>query len=152
MPILHSRRPLVATLAFAGLLAAVAGCDLLKTTEPHGYQPALILIGSDTAPIVAPDTVDPNVPFTVTISTFGGGCTREAERTDYGVNDSLVAIAPYDRWRGSECPADQVAIDHTVSVTVPHSGDYTLRFFGRSFSTDSGTTDLVNIDLPLHAR
>ncbi|HKO15230.1 MAG TPA: hypothetical protein VJU87_03270 [Gemmatimonadaceae bacterium] len=151
MPLPPSRRPVVAMLAFAAMVAAVAGCNVLSSTEPHGFQPGLIIFGSDTAPITAPDTVDVNTPFTVKVSTFAGGCTREAQGTDLAVSDSVVAVQPYDRWRGSDCPSDQFNIDHTVSITLTKSGAYTLRILGRSLDIDNSSS-LVNVDLPLYVR
>jgi hypothetical protein len=63
-------------IAFSGL--AGAACNPFGDGLPgDDYHPATIEFYGDTAQILAPQQVEPEVPFPVRVTTFGGGCTEK---------------------------------------------------------------------------
>lgn len=121
------RLPLTAS---AALLLAIVGCNAL-TGEAVLVQPAIIVDGVDTAKVTYPDTVAAGATFNVTITTIGGGCTREIARTDVFVNADTLLVRPLNRQRASKvCPADFASLTHDVSVRITTAGRYVLQFVG----------------------
>ena len=145
-------RSLSLTLCLAATAIAVAGCGLLTTEAATGVSPALIVAGEDTATIPAPDTVDHGVNFTVTVATLGGGCTREAARTEYVSDTQFLQVHPFDRWSAASCPNDAIFIPHQITVKLNEAGARTLRIVGREAVPGTNQTVFVQLDRPLYVR
>ena len=145
-------RSLVLTLCCAAVTAGLAGCNLLTTDAASGVSPALLVAGLDTAVITAPDTVDHGVNFTVTVSTLGGGCTRESARTESASDSQSLQIFPYDRWSAESCPNDAILIPHTITVKIDAAGERTLTVVGREQIPGTNSTQYVQLDQPLYVR
>src|SRR5215212_9564421 len=134
-------RSVAHTLCLAATAIGLAGCNLLTTDAATGVSPALIVAGADTAVISAPDTVDHGVNFTVTVSTLGGGCTREADRTEAESDTQTLQIYPYDRWSAESCPNDAILIPHSITIKLDAVGARTLSIIGReALLGTNGTT------------
>jgi hypothetical protein len=131
---------------------AAAGCGLLTTSAASGVSPGLLVAGEDTATITAPDTVDHGVNFTVTVGTLGGGCTREAARTEYASDSQLLEVHPFDRWKAESCPNDAILIPHQITVKIDEAGARTLRIVGRQVIPGTNSTDYIQLDQPLYVR
>ena len=145
-------RALALTLSLAFAATAAGGCNLLTTDAASGVSPALLVAGVDTAVISAPDTVDRGVNFTVNVATLGGGCTREADRTEVASDTQVLEVYPYDRWSAEECPNDAILIPHAVTLKIDVAGARTLRIIGRKTIPGTNGTDYVQLDQPLYVR
>jgi hypothetical protein len=145
-------RSIALTLCLAATAIAVAGCGLLTTEAATGVSPALLVAGEDTATITAPDTVDHGVNFTVTVGTLGGGCTREAARTEYASDSQFLEVHPFDKWSAVNCPNDAIFIPHQLTVKIDAAGARTLRIVGREAVAGTNTTVYVELDKPLYVR
>jgi hypothetical protein len=147
------RQHLTAVLAAGMGLSAVA-CDATGP-EANGRQVGIIewhatsmttlaanaaIDESDLdAPVLtAPDTVDVNVPFNVTVTTIGlSGCWA-ADGARLASSARQATITPYDvahtHFPGGEpmfCTAALVRLPRTVQVTFTQRGEATLRVEGR---------------------
>jgi hypothetical protein len=82
--------------------------------------------------LVAPDTVQAGVPFSVTTHTVGpSGCWR-ADGQTVGVYARVVVLKPYDRHSGSEfCTGALVFPVHESTLTLTEPGEWTIRVDGR---------------------
>lgn len=145
-------RSLALTLCLAVTAIGVAGCNLLTTDAASGVSPALLVAGTDTAVITAPDTVDHGVSFNVTVSTLGGGCTREAARTEFASNTQTLEVYPFDRWSAESCPNDAILIPHAITVKIDVAGARTLSIIGREQIPGTNSTQYVQLDRPLYVR
>jgi hypothetical protein len=146
---MHSR---ALTLCLAAAAIGLAGCNLLTTDAASGVSPALLVAGADTAVISAPDTVDHGVNFTVTVSTLGGGCTREADRTEAASDAQTLQIYPFDRWSAESCPNDAILIPHSITVKLDTPGLRTLSIIGREAVPGTNSTTYVTLDQELFVR
>ena len=105
-------------------------CDILGLGSYA--EPALIVFYGDTATIAAPDTVTVGEPFAVTVGTFGGGCTREVDRTELEVTGDLAEVRPYNRTQRSDvCTSDLLILAHIATIQFNEAGLATLRITGR---------------------
>ncbi|CAA9373871.1 MAG: hypothetical protein AVDCRST_MAG89-4830 [uncultured Gemmatimonadetes bacterium] len=82
------------TLTCTVLFVAASSC----THDSRGTErvPARLLLRNDTAQIALPSTVHRGQSFTVTVTTFAGGCRQQSAGTDVSVRGS-VAVVPL--WR-----------------------------------------------------
>ncbi len=127
----------------------VAACDILGLDSYA--EPALIVFYGDTATVAAPDTVSAGEPFAVTVGTFGGGCTREVDRTELEVTGDLAEVQPYNRTQRSDvCTSDLLILAHTVTIQFNETGLATLRITGREGS--SSQTEPARIDRRITVR
>jgi hypothetical protein len=145
-------RSLALTLCLAVTAIGVSGCNLLTTDAASGVSPALLVAGADTAIITAPDTVDHGVNFNVTVSTLGGGCTREAARTEFASDTQTLEVYPFDRWSAESCPNDAILIPHAITVKIDVAGARTLSIIGREAIPGTNSTQYVQLDRPLYVR
>ena len=105
-------------------------CDLI-TGNGNQVEPALIRLGGQIAILEMPDTVARGVPFTVRVQTFGGGCTREAARTEAKPVPTGVEIRPYNRTStGTHCLTVLLYLYHTSTLSLNTSGSATVAVVG----------------------
>jgi len=123
-------------LVVAGWGPLVAACSLL---DPTFSEPALIILGRDTAEIAAPEAVGRGLAFEVSVGTFGGGCTRIIGRTETKVSGMLAEIRPYNEtWRDRVCPSNIVILRHTTSLRFDEAGVATIRIVGDQEALEGG--------------
>lgn len=77
-------RLLAMSLAFC---TAAGGCSIL---DPTFAAPATIIFAGDTGQITVPATAVRGVAFAVSVTTFGGGCTRKIARTEQRLVDAEI--------------------------------------------------------------
>ncbi len=88
----------------------------------------------DPVEITAPDAVTAGTPFTVTVTTYGGGCVGLGE-TRVTVSGLTVVIEPFD-WvtqpqPGAACTDQLIRFRHLATVEIVVRGTATLRVRGR---------------------
>lgn len=81
--------------------------------------------------IEAPDTVQSEERFVVTVVTTGPDACWRNERTESVVSGLTAIITPYDIDSGGTCPAIPVEITHIAELTFARSGAGVIRVRGR---------------------
>ncbi|GLC25915.1 hypothetical protein [Roseisolibacter agri] len=112
----------------------LAGCSSLTDPGPHD-EPALLRYAEQTARITAPDTVALGAGVTLSVATFGGGCTREAARAEVSpvpqTNGGSVVVRLFNRNNGARiCSSDGLTIEHRVTVPATARGHLIIRVEG----------------------
>jgi hypothetical protein len=144
-----SRRGWLAPLALAVL---VASCGSL--TQPEPSSPALSLeqplptVAGKTAlragnirfygdPLIVdvPPSATAGVPFTMSVTTYGGGCIAEAE-TVVQVNGWRADVVPYQRVSIGLCTQELRITKREASVTFAVPGQAVVRVIGRDQPAD----------------
>ena len=134
---------------FAPVLAASGCADRADARVELG----VIELGSSTLMIEAPGTVLAGTPFSVRITTYGGGCTVR-ERTDVVAAADGISITPYNRTSIPDddegCPLLLVSILHEVVVAMDTPGAAQIHVHGRR--QDPPRDDVVEIALPIDVQ
>lgn len=130
----------------AMLLVAAAGCgdglieprDVTRRgiVEFHGDGPEVSLPASATA----------GEAFTVTVRTFGGGCTSKGP-TVVDTVDAVVRILPHDvttEGPNVVCPAVLRTFEHRADLTFEEAGERTVRIVGRR--VDGEVDEVIELD------
>jgi hypothetical protein len=115
------------------LLAAPVGCNLIDCRSGRAGN-------LDTYnPLVAPDTVTVNQPFTVTVTTSGSRyCTRPA-RVDVSINALLATLVPYDEERTcGGCDFAEWEYPRDVEPRFSITGQACVRLTGRDGTVERG--------------
>ncbi len=98
-------------------------------------------LGSDTTRIILPDTVRRGGEFTMTVSTFGGGCIRELAPSDVSVRGLHARVTLYHvRRLAAICLGDRIEFRQTVQLRFDKSGMATIEVRGASNGLDFGDT------------
>jgi len=123
-----------------GLLLAVAaltlaaGCGITYADYGSEPRPAVIDLGAPDAPqVVVPREVRVGVPFTVRVTTFGGGCVDKGF-TEVAAGASEADVRPYDFHPTDEnapCTRELRSHLHEASVRLEQPGTGTVRVHGR---------------------
>lgn len=136
-------------LVCAGILT---GCE--------GVEPVRVLANIETAiegfgvDVVAPAEVEAGEPFEVSLTTYGGGCTRSggARNTEIVVEGARATIRPYDLelqpQRGvanPSCSDILQAFRRTVTLVLPLEGDGSVTIVGLS----TVTLDTLRVEFPI---
>jgi hypothetical protein len=124
------RTPLLPWFALA--LVPLLGCGIVGPDE--GRVVGLIETSAIyRPPFELPDTVDSNEPFSITVWTTGGGCTRGGD-TEVEISARTVTITPFDIvTRADACTTQQLYFEHRVSVTIAGTGPAQVVVRGRAF-------------------
>lgn len=95
-------------------------------------QPAELGVITPPDVLVAPDTVDRGMPFTVAVTTIGSnGCWR-ADGMSLTIGARVVELRPYDARSGADiCTTVLVYLRREASVTLMEPGEWVLRVDGR---------------------
>ena len=117
---------MVRWLAVLSLLLAACGSASVEVGIVHFY-------GESEGVIEAPEAVDAGEGFTVTVNTYGGGCTS-AEWMSVDSDDQTVELVPYDREESGDCSAVLLRLPHTAEIEFSSSGAKTLIVRGRQVS------------------
>lgn len=101
--------------------------------------------------LAAPSQVRAGVPFAVTVTTVGFGCTI-AEGGAVQVSQGLARLVPYDRVPGAG--HDALCVERVITllprdlqVTLPYAGAARLRVVGFSASTPEEVMDSVEVEV-----
>lgn len=101
--------------------------------------PARLLLRNDTAQIALPSTVHRGQSFSVTVTTFAGGCRQQSAGTDVSVRGSVAVVRPYHLLHRSDvCTDDLLLIPHTVQLRFDQPGSATVQFAGAANRLDFG--------------
>lgn len=128
-------------------LALVVGCD---SGPPDVYiEPGRILYYEEPALVDAPQTAAIGAEITVTVMTYGGGCTS-IERTDVEPGPDEVLVRPFDRRDrpdGNVCEDILRYIEHAATFTFATAGTKTIRVQGRKVAT--GVDEITEVPLSI---
>ena len=98
---------------------------------------AVVMLGRDAFLVEAPSTATAGQPFTVVVTTYGGGCIGE-DTTLVDVSEHRADVVPYQRvYRASVCTLELRVTRRLVQVVIPQTGQATVRFIGRASPGDS---------------
>ena len=121
------------------LLLASCSSDSVEVGIIHFY-------GESEDVIDAPETVDVGERFSVTVNTYGGGCTS-AEWMAVDTDDDSVELIPYDREESGACTAVLFRLPHTAEIEFSSSGTKTVVVRGRQVSGEHEAPFVVRRDL-----
>lgn len=130
-----SERPLPRAGAALFCLALTA-CGLLEADEE--LRPAVILVPGQPVLLQAPDTVYSGVPFPVSVSTFGGGCTRKG-KTTVQFQGRTATLVPMDRHliTSDACATYLAEFTHEVEVVFEGEGPAIVAVRGLEIRSDT---------------
>lgn len=114
---------------------ALSGCSDLFT-GPHDVARVGIVdhFGESEAVVEAPDTVAAGEAFTVTVRTYGGGCTSKGSTRVEDTVEGGVLITPIDVTREGPdvvCPGILKRLTHEATLTFGATGERTITVRGR---------------------
>lgn len=118
-------------LAGASLLA-VAACTP-TSSDGHARELGNIHFQDGVPQITAPTAVRPGQSFTMTVVTWGGGCTTMGD-TEVTVDRDTVDVRPYDlveKGANISCPDILKTFSHQVTLRLDQPGMNTVRIHGR---------------------
>jgi hypothetical protein len=96
--------------------------------------PGILNFQNTQDPIVAPTTAQVNVPFQMTITTYGSGCEEKGDEgviiTDTGASVFLYDFTTATR-PGVVCTTILKRFQHTVTLSFPTPGEKVIRVWGR---------------------
>ena len=116
-----------ASLALAALVTAACPSPFGVDTE---RRRAVIELGDEAPEVEVPATAAAGAPFTVKITSYGGGCIR-AGRTEVSVSGSVATVEPYQIIEKREiCTADLRIEVNTASIRFDTPGPAKVVFRG----------------------
>lgn len=100
---------------------------------------------TDASFIDMPSVARPGQPFTVTVTTIGGGCTKPSS-TEVLTTDADATVTPYDRYAAADvpCTRDLSWIAHTATLHFDVPGTRTVRIQVRN-----NAADVVTFERPI---
>jgi hypothetical protein len=102
--------------------------------------------GESEGVIEAPDAVDVGERFTVTVNTYGSGCTS-AEWMAVESDEGSVELIPYDREESGACSLVLSRLPHTAEIEFSSSGAKSVVVRGRQVSGQHEAPFSVTHDL-----
>jgi len=126
------------SLVLVTALCSASACDILGK---QGFSDLGTIVSfGDTAEITMPDSVGVSESFSVSIETFGGGCTQEVDRTELEIQGMVAQITPWDWNSGAlDCPADMRFLHHEVHLSFDQPGTATIHVIGREEAVQGST-------------
>lgn len=115
----------------------VVGPPPEKATE---RVPARLVMSRDTARVSLPDTVLQGSEFSMTVTAFAGGCTREAAGSDVSVRGLRARVTLYHLRRQvtAICTSDLLHLRQTVLLRFDQAGVATIELRGITNELDWG--------------
>ena len=118
-----SARPAARLAAAAVAFYTAAAC--IPSTEPVRFEEEIGFIKGfnlDDPRVVAPDTVDRGESFTVSVTTYGGGCVRKG-RTAVSAEGLLATVTPYDvTAQQGVCATILLSFEHEAILQFDRAG------------------------------
>ncbi len=132
---------------------ALAACGALGS-QANEVDPAYLQFQGITSTIIVADTVPHGQFFVVSFNTFGGGCTNQVAGDDVSITGSEIDINPTNRAvAAANCSTDVINLMHSVNVTVPTAGTWTIKVTGLTDQASTGSTNnLFTIQITLIAK
>ena len=119
-------------LVVAALASSCADNNVDVAVEPG-------IVGRNYPDPVVPSSARIGEPFTVTVTTEGGGC-RRLDSTDAVVMGDTAIVTPYDAYLtyhdGTACTLDLRPLVHEVTLTFDMAGTKTVLIHARSPQED----------------
>ena len=130
-----TRNPIMTmrSLLLAAALTLAAGCGITYADFDSEPRPGVIDLGAPDAPqVVVPQEVRAGVPFTVRVTTFGGGCVDKGF-TEVTAGAGEADVRPYDFHPTDEnavCTRELRSHLHEATVRLEQPGTGTVRVHG----------------------
>lgn len=105
---------------------AIGGVDELQIGFIEFY-------GDSEGVLDVPEPIASGVAFSVTVTTYGGGCLS-ADSLDIAIDGDVAVLTPWDRWfqpAGTACSAELLRLPRQGEVTFATAGGKTLRVRGQ---------------------
>lgn len=125
---------------------APLGSNALRLEQPlpvpgaTALRAGVVKLGRDPLLVEAPSTASAGQPFTVAVTTYGGGCIGE-DTTLVDVSDHRADVVPYQRVyhpsANSVCTLELRVTRRQVQLVIARAGQATVRFIGRASPGDS---------------
>lgn len=130
-----ARRLLLPTalLALPAVVAVAAACQGGITGPRDVTRQGIVEFHGDGPEVSLPASVTAGEAMTVTVRTFGGGCTSQGP-TRVDTVDAVVRILPHDittEGRNVVCPSILRSFEHRADLTFEEAGERTVRIVGR---------------------
>lgn len=135
-----------ALLALPPALAFWAGCGDGLTGPRDVPRPGIVEFHGDGPVVSLPASVTAGEEFTVTVRTFGGGCTSKGP-TRVDTASSATRILPVDVTREGPnvvCPALLQTFEHRADLAFEEAGERTVRIVGRR--VDGEVDEVIELD------
>lgn len=132
----RARRLLTAAvlLALPAVLAVAAGCSGDDVAGPGDVtRLGIVEFHGDGPEVTLPASATIGEEFTVTVRTFGGGCTSKGP-TRVDTVDAVIRILPLDVVPDDPdavCPAVLRIFEHQADLAFEEAGERTVRIVGR---------------------
>ncbi len=124
------------TMAFCVACADAGGPETTRTAARVRYA-------DRSGRVVLPDTVARGTPFTVTVETFGGGCTRTVAPAEVrNVAAGFTRVSLFN-WTGNSpnCTDDLMVLTHQVSIRLDATGagvsDHVIEIVGTNQGSET---------------
>lgn len=119
------------------LLLLLSGCgSLFDPSDRVRYErrPGTLAFYSDPVQVTVPDSVSAGNRFSVRVTTYGGGCSKQGP-TDVKTNGLLAVVRPFDYDVAANsnviCPSILTFYKREAVVTFARPGAATVRIYGR---------------------
>ena len=127
---------IIGLVEISALTIAVAGCTTPAEPGPR-LEAGVISFYGDPVVIDVPDVVQADIPFDVSVRTYGGGCITK-DITEVAVASLRADVRPLDAHSGDElCTSELRMFEHTASLTFHEPGEATVSFRGTAQPGDS---------------
>ena len=107
------------------VVAVYIAAACIPSTEPVRFEEEIGFIKGfnlDDPRVVVPDTVDLGEPFTVTVTTYGGGCVSKG-CTAVSAEGLLATVMPYDVMaQQGVCTAILISFEHEAILQFDQTG------------------------------
>ncbi len=129
----------------AVLTAASLGACNLTDSRTRVQHPALLrLSADDSVNFAAPDTVQLNTDFSISVTSFGGSCDTKGPTDVLIFPNGTVEFRPFDVTEvrsDRPCPFEVQSFTHTGTLKLSTAGSRTITLWGRDW--DGLTTSRV---------
>ena len=124
----------------------------LPAAERSALRAGAILFFHDPTVVEVPSSATAGMPFTVTVTTYGGGCISE-DTTVVKADGQRADVVPYQRIynpgpNGGACPSELRITRRQASVVFDAPGSGVVRVIGRAMPGDT----LMQVQRTVHVR
>lgn len=116
----------------------MAACNLTDSRTRFQRPGLLRLSADDSINFVAPDTVQLNQTFTISVSTIGGSCDSKGPTDVLPLADGSIDFRPFDVTEvndDKQCTLEPRTFSHTGALSRSAAGPVTITLWGRDWNS-----------------